>query len=75
MTNQHGEEQEHQFQDHVVRIVVRERHDELWIDGTRRKYFVTDDGFTLHDDAYAPPQKTLLEAVKCYCERPSQENP
>lgn len=51
---------------HAVEIRKREGNEELWIDGERRKFFVTRDGYTLHADAYARPQKTLLEAVKHY---------
>jgi hypothetical protein len=51
---------------HAVEIREREGKEELWINGERRKFFVTPDGYTLHADAYARPQKTLLEAVKNY---------
>lgn len=52
-----------------VRIVEGERASALWIDGTRRRYFETGDGFTLREAAYEPPEKTLLAAVKRFCER------
>jgi hypothetical protein len=56
----------HTLEGHAVEIREREGNEELWIDGERRKFFVTPDGYTIHADAYAPPQKTLLEAVKNY---------
>lgn len=56
----------HTVEGHAVEIRKREDRDELWINGERRKFFVTPDGYTLHSDAYAPPQKTLMEAVKNY---------
>lgn len=56
----------HELHGHVVAIREREGNEELWIDGERRKFFVTPDGYTLHADAYVRPQKTLLEAVKNY---------
>ncbi len=56
----------HTIDGHAVEIRKREDTEELWINGERRNFFVTDDGYTLHADAYAPPQKTLIEAVKKY---------
>ncbi len=56
----------HTVEGHGVEVREREGKEELWIDGERRKFFVTPDGYTLHADAYAPPQKTLLDAVKNY---------
>jgi hypothetical protein len=56
----------HELEGHVVEIREREGDEELWIDGERRKFFVTPDGYTLHADAYVRPHKTLLEAVKNY---------
>ena len=49
-----------------MEIRQREDREELWIDGARRRFFVTKDGYTLNADAYAPPAKTLMEAVKNY---------
>lgn len=56
----------HTLEGHAVEIREREGNEELWIDGERRKFFVTPDGYTIHADAYARPTKTLLEAVKNY---------
>lgn len=56
----------HSIEGHAVEIRRHEDREELWIDGERRKFFVTPDGYTLHADAYARPQKTLIEAVKNY---------
>lgn len=55
---------EHRIEGHSVEIRRRDDQEELWIDGERRKFFVTPDGYTLHADAYARPQKTLMDAVK-----------
>ena len=57
---------EHRIEGRAVEIRRREDREELWIDGVRQRFFVTRDGYTLHADAYARPQKTLLEAVKNY---------
>lgn len=54
---------------HSVQIRRQEGREELWIDGVRRRFFVTDDGYNLFDDAYARPQKSLLDAVEHYFER------
>ena len=56
----------HSVEGHAVEIREREGNEELWIDGERQRFFVTEDGYTLHADAYVPPQKTLLQAVKNY---------
>jgi hypothetical protein len=56
----------HRIEGHTVEIRQRDDREELWIDGERRRFFVTRDGYTLHADAYAPPAKTLMEAVKNY---------
>lgn len=61
--------EEHQVEGHSVRIRKEGDKEELWIDGTRRRFSVTKDGYTLHEDAYAPPQKSLLEAAKAYLKR------
>ena len=58
--------EKHTVEDHSVEIRQREGNEELWIDGVRQRFFVTQDGYTLHADAYARPQKTLLEAVRNY---------
>lgn len=55
----------HIIEGHTVEI-RRNGKEELWIDGIRRKFFVYDDGYNLFDDAYAPPQRTLLKAVEAY---------
>ena len=57
---------EHRIEGHSVEIRRHEDREELWLDGERRKFFVTPDGYTLHADAYAPPARTLMEAVKNY---------
>ncbi|MFA7441277.1 MAG: hypothetical protein WCZ66_09970 [Sphingomonadaceae bacterium] len=54
---------------YTVEIRILDGKEQLWIDGMRRKFFVTQDGYTLHADAFAPPQKTLLGAVKQYLEK------
>jgi len=56
----------HEIEGRSVAIRRREDTEELWIDGRRRRVFLNDDGYSLHDDAYARPQKSLLEAVKVY---------
>lgn len=43
--------------------------EELWIDGERRQFFVTSGGYHLLDDAYRPPEKTLIDAARAYIER------
>ncbi|MCH7545492.1 MAG: tyrosinase family protein, partial [Planctomycetes bacterium] len=39
---------------------------QVWIAGKQRPYFKDNDGYTLYDDAYAPPCRTLQGAVKQY---------
>lgn len=39
---------------------------QVWIAGKQRPYHKTSDGYTLYDDAYAPPCPTLQEAAKQY---------
>jgi hypothetical protein len=58
--------EKHSVEGRSVEIRKREGKEELWIDGVRRRFFVTEDGYTLHADAYAPPQKSLLQAAKVY---------
>lgn len=58
---------EQHVEGHSVEIRQREgKKEELWIDGERQRFFVTDDGYTLHADAYVRPQKSLLQAVRNY---------
>jgi hypothetical protein len=56
----------HTVEGHTVEIREREGNQELWVDGERWRFFVTPDGYTIDADAYAPPQKSLLDAVKNY---------
>lgn len=51
---------------HAVAILRRKDREELWIDGIRRRYIKTDEGYNLYDDAYEPPQKSLIDAVELY---------
>lgn len=39
---------------------------QVWIAGEQRPYFKDNDGYTLYDDAYAPPCQTLQGAAKQY---------
>ena len=67
--------EKHTIEGHAVQIRKREDNEELWIDGTRRRFFLTQDGYTLHADAYARPQKSLLQAVKDYLrKRPNTDH-
>jgi hypothetical protein len=59
---------EHEIAGHHVEIRKTPR-EELRIDGVRKNFFVTKDGYNLHDAPYARPTKTLLEAVKEFLER------
>lgn len=50
----------------TVRIVEYEKRTDLLVNGQKWRYFQTDDGFTLHRDAYRGPFKTLRGAVESY---------
>ncbi len=63
--------EKHKIEGHSVEIRKRKGKEELWIDGVRRRFFVTEDGYNLHEDAYALPQKSLLEAAKHYLDKTS----
>jgi hypothetical protein len=52
---------EHKIAGHFVEIRKTPR-EELRIDGVRKNFFVTKDGYNLHDAPYAKPTKTLLDA-------------
>jgi len=64
--------EKHQVEGHSVEIRKQEGREELWIDAVRRRFFVTDDGYNLNDDAYAPPHKTLYAAAKAYLQKISR---
>jgi hypothetical protein len=59
----------HQIEGHAVEIRKYAEKEELWIDGVRRKFFANQHGYILFDDAFVPPHKTLLDAVKAYLEK------
>ena len=67
--------EKHKIKGHNVEIRRTENKEELWIDGVRRKFFVTEDGYNLHAAAYERPYKTLLEAVQNYLEKSPTELP
>jgi hypothetical protein len=58
--------EKHKIGSHSIEIRKRAETQELWIDGVRRKFAKTERGYVLHDNAYVPPTKTLLEAVEAY---------
>ncbi len=41
----------------------------LLIDGVRRRFYVSEKGYVLHDDAYRPPAPTLRRAVEAHLDR------
>ncbi|MBQ5964931.1 hypothetical protein [Massilia sp. ZL223] len=67
------ESTEHDVDGHVVRIVTGPDHEELWIDGTRRRFFKNSGGYVLADNAYMPARETLLEAVRDYLRQSERE--
>jgi hypothetical protein len=62
----------HKIAGHSVEIRKRDDREELWIDGVRKRFFVTDSGYRLNDNAYAPPTRTLLEAVEGLLKKPER---
>lgn len=67
------ESTEHDVDGHAVRIVTGPGHEELWIDGSRRRFFTNSGGYVLADFAYGPARKTLLEAVRDYLSQSERE--
>ena len=59
----------YEIEGHSVQIRKEGDAEQLRIDGVRRRFFMTRDGYNLSDDAYTPPQASLLEAVKAYLKR------
>jgi hypothetical protein len=57
---------EHDIDGHSVRIVEGPDQEELWIDGTRRRFFKNEQGYLLADRAYVPSNASLLDAVRQY---------
>lgn len=64
---------EHDVDGHAVRIVTGPDHEELWIDGTRRRFFKNSGGYVLADNAYVPARESLLEAVRDYLGQSERE--
>lgn len=48
---------------HTVEVLAGADGEELWVDGVRRRFFTTSDGYVLLDDAYVPAEATLLDAA------------
>lgn len=65
--------EKHKVEGRTVEIRKRGDAEELWIDGVRHRFFVNADGYRLHENAYAPPTKTLLDAARAYLERLQRE--
>jgi len=57
---------------HQVEIQGEGDAQELRIDGVRRRFFRTSGGYVLHDDAFVPAQKTLLDAVRDHLGRATE---
>ena len=66
---------DHDVDEHSVRIVRGLDHEELWIDGTRRRFFKYSGGYVLADNAYVPPHESLLDAVRAYLKQSERETP
>ena len=62
--------EDHEIAGHSVRIGRAGGIEQLLIDGHPSRFRKTDPGYVLHANAYAEPQKTPLDAVKLYLERP-----
>jgi hypothetical protein len=69
------ESTEHEVDGHSVRIVCGPDHEELWIDGTRRRFFRNSGGYVLADHAYVPARETLLEAARDYLSQAERARP
>lgn len=67
------ESTEHDVDGHTVRIVCGPDHEELWIDGTRRRFFRNSGGYVLADNAYVPARETLLDAARAYLNQSERE--
>ncbi len=57
---------EHMVDGHSVRIARTAGHEELWIDGARRRFFMNSGGYVLAENAYVPARESLLDAVRDY---------
>jgi len=69
------ETSEHEVDGHSVRIVRGRDHEELWINGTRRRFFKYAQGYVLADNAFVPPQQSLLDAASGYLKQAEREKP
>lgn len=54
---------------HTVEVSTGAEGEVLLIDGTRRRFFTTSDGYVLLDDAYMPAEATLLGAATKHVRR------
>ena len=63
----------HEIEGHTVEIRRTDDREELWIDGRRRRFFRTPDGYTLNDDAYVKPFKSLYDATASYLNKLAQQ--
>jgi hypothetical protein len=72
-SNSKADVETHEIAGHTVEIRRLEGREELRIDGVRKKFFVSQDGYNLDDAAFAPPQKSLLDAVKLFLEGRKRE--
>lgn len=58
----------HEIAGHSIHIKKEGGAERLFIDGKQRKYIKNDAGYVLRDNIYEKPHKTLIEAVKIYCQ-------
>jgi len=57
-------EKRYEIEGHSIAIIKEGEVEQLWMDGTRRKFHKSEAGYLLHDNAYVSPQTSLLDAVK-----------
>ncbi len=65
--------EKHSIEGHTVEIRRTQDKEELWIDGIRRKFFLSKGGYNLHEAAYEPPQKSLRDVAEHFLRKYPQQ--
>ncbi len=63
-----------EIEGHSIQIRKEGNVEQLLIDSIPQRFFMRNDSYVLFDNAYATPQKTLIEAVKIHLQGASKKS-
>lgn len=66
--------EKHKIQGHSIQIRKEGNVEQLFVDGIPQRFYERNGSYVLYDNAYATPQKSLVEAVKIHLQGASKKS-